>query len=82
MAERDRKKQQLEPFSHQNTAGERDNNDAVLMHDVPVFGALRREFTASLETTHKVKLQIKLGMACLLFPTNCGPLPDEQMWIN
>lgn len=52
------------------------------MHSVPVFGALRKEFTASLETTHKVKLQIKLGRGCLLFQMNYGPLPDEQMWIK
>lgn len=50
------------------------------MHSIPVFGALRKEFTASLETTHKVKLQIKLGRGCLIFQKNyeSHPLPDEK----
>lgn len=52
------------------------------MHSIPVFGALRKEFTAALENTHKVKLQIKLGRGWLLFQMNYGPLPDEQMWIK
>ena len=54
------------------------------MHSVPVFGALGKEFTASLETTHKVKLQIKLGRDGLLFQTSYGPLPlaDEQIWVK
>lgn len=74
----------VRPFSHKNTAGRRDNNDALLMHSSPVFGALGKEFTAPLETTHKVKLQIKLGGGQLLFQMNYGPLllADEQMWIK